>query len=68
MLQLVTVVLTNLSFIPVVFVTYRLKMNVEMIVFAGVFLTSLCYHFSETMRKDLLGVFDLVVAPSNLQE
>lgn len=56
-LELFTVVVTNLSFLPIIYLSYKFKMKVEMIVFAGAFFTSIFYHFAESLNhRTFLGI------------
>eukprot|EP01126_Amoeba_proteus_P016654 TRINITY_DN1777_c0_g1_i7.p1 TRINITY_DN1777_c0_g1~~TRINITY_DN1777_c0_g1_i7.p1 ORF type:complete len:139 (-),score=18.11 TRINITY_DN1777_c0_g1_i7:295-711(-) len=49
-LQLVTVVLTNLAFLPVVWMGWKRKDYTQFVVFLMTFVTSLAYHFAETVK------------------
>lgn len=56
-IQLIAVVLTNISFVPVIALSWKRRNYVHAIIFFMVLVTSLAYHFAETMDKryKLLG-------------
>eukprot|EP01127_Copromyxa_protea_P000679 TRINITY_DN10583_c0_g1_i1.p1 TRINITY_DN10583_c0_g1~~TRINITY_DN10583_c0_g1_i1.p1 ORF type:complete len:208 (-),score=13.48 TRINITY_DN10583_c0_g1_i1:33-623(-) len=50
-LQMIAVVLTNLSFLPVAVLSWKRRNYVLFVIFVMTFITSLMYHFAETLDR-----------------